>query len=222
MKTFSLIIWIVVLAVIGAGQSKADVEKQTAAIERVNRAASVLRLVAGLPDGKGIPKEISEKMNLVGVIPDAENKKVLVSTTVRGHGVSSLRQDGRWSLPAYYYFGVSNGYDLSAFGREHFDLIMACVNARLPKQQKPKNKSDEPKVYVYAFIQGELRLLTDKKGLMATFGWTNLAYDGSLNKAVYNAKGDDILLGSTDPNKTPPSEVISFRDALNQAFPEKR
>jgi hypothetical protein len=46
-------------------------------------------------------------------------------------------------------------------------------------------------------------------------------YDKSVNKTIYGAKGDDILLGKIDSTKPYPSEITSYHGLIEQLFPKK-
>ena len=224
------------LPTIGISQKKKDEKKVTTAIERAKKATEVLKQVAALPEDKGIPKDITEKMNLVGVIPDASQLSLLFSKGFRGHGISCLRQDNGWSLPAFYFFGQANGFDLTGVSYKHFDLIMVVVGAKTkPKKDKEKDKAnppsadkkdkpDKPRSYFYIFAEGLLKPVALKTGFLdALLGaQITIAYDNKLNKAVYGVKGDDVFLGKIDVARQSPSEVTVFRDALNATYPVKR
>lgn len=66
----------------------------------------------------------------------------------------------------------STGFDLSGVAWKHFDLVLVAVNARtgrLKKKDKSaplrdKKDKDEPQPYLYAFVDGELKLLALKTG----------------------------------------------------------
>jgi lipid-binding SYLF domain-containing protein len=88
-----LAILLLCISGIASAQGK-DVKKITNAIERAKNATEVLKQVAALPEDKGIPKEVREKMNLIGVIPNALRLSLLFSKGYRGYGLSSLKKDG--------------------------------------------------------------------------------------------------------------------------------
>lgn len=225
---------LIFLPIVGTSQSKpTDEDKIKTAVERTKKATEILKQVAALPADKGIPKDIAEKMNLIGIVPDVFQLSLLFSKAVRGYGVSSIRQDNGWSMPSYYFFGQASGVDLTSVGSKHFDLVMVVVNADLKIKKgkdktKPtadkKGKADKPQSYLYAFADGILKPLATKAGLVSALlgAQTNIVYDNKLNKAVYGAKGDDVVLGNIDLARQIPPEVTGFRDALNQLFPVKR
>lgn len=78
---------------------KVDQEKLETAIERSKASIEVIKAVAALPDGKGIPNDVIEKANMIGVVPDAFQLSLAISRGVRGHGVFSVRRESGWSLP---------------------------------------------------------------------------------------------------------------------------
>lgn len=232
---FLTICLLILLPVTGVSQNQSkDDKKIKTAVERSKKATEVLKQVIALPEGKGIPKEISEKMNLIGVVPDVFQISLLFSKGFRGYGVASVRRDDGWSLPSYYFFGQANGFDLTGIGSKHFDIIMVVVNARTERKKKEdkaktiptdkKDKSDERRSYIYAFADGVLSPIKLRTGFLAALSGatTNVIYDDSLNKVIYGAKGDDILGGKIDETKQVPSEVPAFREILDQAYPGKK
>jgi hypothetical protein len=237
--TLFLIVWSILFALPNCAQTpdkqdNKNAEKVKVAVERSISATDVLKRVASLPEGNGIPRDIAEKANLIGVIPDAFQLSLLFARGVRGYGLTSVRRDDTWSLPSYFFFGRSTGFDMSSVGSKRFDLVLVVVNANLdpPKKKdktagKPKDKSndkDKPQPYLYAFADGTLKPIAIKTGFFSSLlgAQTNVLHDNALNKAVYAAKGDDILLGNFDTARQLPSEVNVFRDSLNEAFPTKK
>lgn len=225
-----LAILLLCISGIASAQGK-DADKITNALERAKRATEVLKQVAALPEDKGIPKDVREKMNLIGVIPNALRLSLLFSKGYRGYGLSSLKKEGVWSAPAFYFFGASFGVSLTGVGTQHPDIVMAVVNAptevkKKKDKTKPKPKKDDPdqpRAYIYTFADGALKPL----GVIRTSWLTpltgaglNIVYDDNLNKAVYAAKGDDVLLGGFDKTRTVPNEITGFRDAVQELFPE--
>jgi hypothetical protein len=222
---------ILLLCISGIASAQGKNEgKITNAIERAKRATAVLKQVAALPDDKGIPKEVREKMNLVGVIPNALRLSLLFSKGYRGYGLSSLKKDGVWSAPAFYFFGASFGVSLTGVDTQHPDIVMAVVNAptevKKKDKTKPKPKKDDPaqpRAYIYTFADGTLKTL----GVIRTSWLTpltgaglNIVYDDNLNEAVYAAKGDEVLTGGFDKTRTVPNEITGFRDAVQELFPQ--
>lgn len=203
-------------------------DKGSIALDRSKTASDLIRAVAALPEGSGIPHGIAQKMNLIGVVPNAFEFSMLFSKGLRGHGVASLKQNGAWSLPAFYFYGKSNGLDFTAVGSKRFDIVMVVVNAALPekdpgkkKKTKTKKKDDQekPELYVYAFADGKLTQINEPQGFLSELlGSTTLVYDNALNKAIYRTKGDEILLGNL-PNTNSPLEAVKFQAALNELFP---
>jgi hypothetical protein len=224
---FLILSSLTVLSVEGFSQtSTKEAERVKNAAERSRKATEVLRLVADLPDGKGIPKEISEKMTLIGVIPDAFQLSLLVSKGVRGYGLSSLKQEGSWSMPSFYFFGKANGLDLTTIGTKRFDLIMVVVDLVIKKEIDPatgkKVKQEKSKSYIYSFADGVLKPVPARGGFVSVLlgGQTNIVYDDKLNKAVYGVKGNDVMRGNVDPAKPTIPETADFRDLLQQLFPK--
>ena len=228
-----VIISLMALSFLANGQSPAgdSNKKVEIAVERSKAATEVLTRLAALPEGKGIPKEIAEKMNMLGVVPDVFQLSLLFSRGIRGHGMASIKHEGSWSLPSYFFFGKSNGFDLSSVGKKNFDVIVAVVNARTDvskpsdkSSRQPRDKSDKPQVHAFSFADGELKPLKVKVGVLSALSGAaiHIAEDGSLNKAIYGVKnGADIVLGKIDSAKQLPPEISAFRDTLAQLFPVK-
>lgn len=229
------ICFLILLPANGVSQNTSkDDKKVKTAVERSKKATEALKRVIALPEGKGIPKDIAEKIDLIGVVPDVFQISLLFSKGFRGYGVASLRADDGWNLPSYYFFGQANGFDLTGVGSKHFDIIMVVVNARReakkekdktkPAPTDKKDKSDERRSYIYAFSDGVLTPVKLKTGFLAslTGATTNIISDDNLNKVIYGARGGDVLLGKIDAAKQIPPEVTAFRDTVNQAFPVKK
>jgi hypothetical protein len=201
-------------------------DKGSIALKRSTAAGDVIRAIAALPEGNGIPRGIAQKMNLIGVVPDAFEFSMLFSKGLRGHGIASLKQNGVWSLPAFYFYGKSSGLDFTTVGSKRFDIVMVVVNAALQekdpgKKNKTRKKDDpqKPELYVYAFADGRLTQINKPQGFFSQLlGSTTLIYDNALNKAIYSTKGDEILLGKL-PNTNSPPEAVKFQAALNELFP---
>jgi hypothetical protein len=223
-----------------SNKTEKSVEKARIALERSQTATEVLKKVAALPEGQGIPKDVAEKMNLIGVIPDAFQLSLLFARGVRGHGVVSVRREDGWTLPSYFFLGRSTGFDMSSVGSKRFDLVLAVVNADIeppkktvknaPKNQDKKDKKDKkddkdkPQAYLYAFADGVLKPIALKTGVFSALlgAQTNIIYDQALNKAVYAVDGDDILLGKVDSSMPLPTETQTFRETVNSLFPAKK
>ena len=218
-------------------RTEKEVEKAKIAIERSQTATDVLKKVAALPEGEGIPKNVAEKMNLIGVIPDAFQLSLLFARGVRGHGVVSVRRDDGWTLPSCFFFGRSTGFDMSSIGSKRFDLVLAVVNAEIdPPKKKVKNApetqdkkvkkdaKDKPQAYLYAFTDGVLKPVALKTGIFSALlgAQTNVVYDKGLNKAIYGVNGDDVLLGKFDISKDLPTETKAFRETVNSLFPSSK
>ncbi|HEX6279118.1 MAG TPA: hypothetical protein VFZ49_03795 [Pyrinomonadaceae bacterium] len=223
-------------AVAQKDKTEKDVEKTQIAIARSQAATDILVKVSALPEGKGIPKDVTEKMNLIGVIPDAFQLSLLFARGVRGHGVASVRRDDGWSLPGYFFFGRSTGFDMSSVGSKRFDLVLAVVNADIdppkkgdkasPKTKDKKEKKDDKdktQAYLYAFVDGMLKPIALKTGVFSALlgAQTNIVYDKALNRAAYGVNGDEILSGGIDSSKQLPQETKTFRETVNSLFPVK-
>src|SRR5829696_8807845 len=75
------------------------------ATERSVDAGRIVELLALAPDG-GLPKELVERAEAVGVFPKVEKVTAMFSQISHGYGVISAREaGGGWTAPAFYQFG---------------------------------------------------------------------------------------------------------------------
>ncbi|MFN0278516.1 MAG: hypothetical protein ACKVRN_07935 [Pyrinomonadaceae bacterium] len=223
---------LILLPIVGASQDKSkDEDRIKTAVEQSKVANDILKQVAALPEAKGIPKKLTEKMNSIGVTPGVSVKSLDSFNSNGVRGVTSLRQDNGWSLPAFF-IGKGVRFDLAEIGAKHFDLVVVIVNARFKRKNDKNNneppdkkdKSDKPQIYFfYAFANGVLKPITLKSGNTTAMGGAHMTiYDDKLNKAVFGAKGEDIHLFQIDAARQIPREITAFRDTLDQLYPAKK
>ena len=203
-----------------------DTAKLDIAVSRSKKAAEIIKAVMTLPDGKGIPKDVIEKANVIGVVPDAFQLSLLIRRAVRGHGVLSVRRETGWTLPIYYFYGGSGGP--SKAGAKNFDIVLVVVDADLngdqsdkPKSDKKKGKAGNAKLFLYSFSDGVLAPMKGVKNHVVFINSPSAVYDESLNKLVYGVKGDDIVSGKTADPKLASPDVAAFRDALTELYQVK-
>lgn len=199
-----------------------DIEKLDVAISRSRKAAEIIKAVMALPDGKGVPKEVVEKANIIGVVPDVFQLSLVISRAVRGHGVFSVRRQSSWTLPVYYFYGGRGGP--SKAGAKNFDLIFVVIDADLksdkvkePRSDK-KEKERKAQLFLYSFSGGVLSPMKAVENRFLFIKSSNVAYDDSLNKLVYGVKGNDIASGKAASPKLASPDVTAFRDALTDLF----
>jgi hypothetical protein len=214
---------------------KGDNAKVDLAMERAKLAAESLKAVAALPEGKGIPKDVIDNALMIGIVPDASRLSVLFSRATRGHGVMSMRTaDKQWSLPAFCLFYSAPGFKLSGVGNKNIDAVFVMTGADVIGQAKNSNndaaKAKEAlkkiKIFSYAFSSGGLKLISSEPLFDSSFGLAGFFKDSpswkkeeSFNKAVYGAKGGEVLDGKIADTKIQGTAVTDFRDALNELFP---
>jgi hypothetical protein len=213
---------------------KTDNKRIDLAMGRAKIAAESLRTVAALPEGKGIPKEVTDKGVMIGIVPDASRLSVLFSRATRGHGVMSVRNaDKQWSLPAFCVFYSAPGFKFSSVGTRNIDAVFVVTEDPVGQVNNSKNDAAKAKealrrfkLFSYAFANGELKLISsgplfdNSLGLGGFFkdspSWKN---EDSFNKAVYGTKGGEVLDGKVADTKVLGTAVTEFRDALNELFP---
>jgi len=229
-RTFALMfVTILFLLLLGGAEAafgqKTDTENINVAISRSKKAAEIIKVVMSLPDGKGIPKDVTEQAKMIGVVPSAFELSLAVIHAVRGHGVFSVRRESGWTLPAFYFYGGTGGP--SKPGTKNFDIIFVVVDAKLngDKTNKPKSddkkKVDKSKLFLYTFADGELAPMKAVETRSFFIKSPNAKYDDSLNKLVYGSKGEDIASGKASNPKLTSPDVAAFRDALTELYPQK-
>jgi lipid-binding SYLF domain-containing protein len=102
--------------------SKVDPKKFKHAVDRSDDASRIVAALALVPD-TGLPRELIDKAEAVGVFPKVKKETVMFSSVSQGYGVISSRQGSGWSLPAYYQFS-GGGYGSPFAGTETFGIVM--------------------------------------------------------------------------------------------------
>jgi len=94
-------------------------------VKKLQAAEAVVKMSATAPD-KGIPKELLERAECVGVFPDVKKGAFIVGGE-GGRGVFTCRQsDGTMGAPAFFTMGgPSVGWQ---FGGEEADLVLLIMN----------------------------------------------------------------------------------------------
>jgi lipid-binding SYLF domain-containing protein len=93
--------------------------------KRLNEAEQVIKNAVDAPD-KGVPKELMERAECIGVFPELHKGAFVVGAEF-GHGVFTCRgQDGKMGAPAFFQLGAGSvGWQ---FGGEEADLIVLIMN----------------------------------------------------------------------------------------------
>lgn len=191
-----------------------DPKKFQHAIGRSTDAARILNLLAVAPEN-GIPKEILDRTEAIGVFPKVEKDTVVFTQTTTGYGVISSRTDKGWTMPAFYRFG-GGGYTNPFSSGESYALILLFLTKDSLKwfEKGGVVLSDEREaiegpvgtlsndqrqsligqpMLAYAYYNGKL----SGKGFSSTF-WKAFALnpDNNINTPVYGIKGREVLAGA--------------------------
>ena len=217
--------------------SAQKVNKFPDAIERSGAAGRIIASVA-LVSELGLPKELIERAEAVGVFPKVSKETAMFTVMTQGYGVISSRQDKNWTMPAYYQF-MGSGYGNPFAKDDHFSVIIlfmskdalaAFEKGGVPLKGEKKalpgpvgTISDEQRktladaqILAYAYFNGNL------KG--ATFGnsfWKNflLNPDNKINMPLYSMKGREVLAGKKVDATKLPAGILSYQEALTKYFP---
>lgn len=209
------------------------------AIERSEMASGIITKIINLKDS-GLPKELADKVEAIGVFPHVVKAKILFQQMTVGFGVISRHLIGGWSSPAYYTFSGA-GFDLSVAGGESADVIILFMNdeaANWLQRGRLELKGDrkavagpigsrdmsndhlaDAKIIMYSFDKGQLTGIGINSNLLfKSFG---IVPDNKLNKAVYKIKSSEVLSGKSFNQQSIPASISSFQQALAQYFPRK-
>lgn len=94
-------------------------------VQKLQKAETVLRSMLDAPD-KGIPKEMLEHAECVGVFPDVKKAAFVVGGT-GGRGVFTCRtESGEMGAPAF--FNIGGGSVGWQFGGQEADLVLLVMN----------------------------------------------------------------------------------------------
>lgn len=210
--------------------------KFTDAIERSEHAGKIIELLAVAPDS-GLPKELIDKAEAVGVFPRVEKQTVLVSSITLGFGVISTRSGNGWTMPAYYQFS-GDGYGNPFAKKEIYSIILLFMTrdavAAFEKGAVPlKNEkralagpvgaiTDEQrkeiegaKILAYAYFNGQLKGIAFGKSFWKKF---LLNPDNNINKPLYGMKGREVLAGKQVNQSSLPAGITVYREALEKYY----
>jgi lipid-binding SYLF domain-containing protein len=226
------------LMVSSAIGQKLDTKKLETVVERSNQAADIVKTLAALPHGEGIPKEVLQKAQIIGVVPNAFRLSLLIASGVRGHGVFSLKGEHGWDLPVSFFYSGSN-YGPKGVSSKSIAFIFIFINpsskdlfvdkkakiraAAGPVETSSKDAQElieKADLLIYTLSDGKLAGTSVAENQALVFIPTpNLLFDDDLNKSLYGATGKEILGGrSTNSNSAVPT-VSGFPDALNTFLP---
>jgi len=219
------------LPLILSGQASAQ-KKFPKAIERSGDAARIVELLAVVPTS-GMPRELMEKAEAIGVFPKVDREAVMFSQITHGFGVICARSAGGWTPPAFYQFG-GGGFGnpfasketyaviflfmtkdaVAAFekgGVEFKDQKKAIAGPVVSVADEQRKEMEGAHILAYAYYNGRLKGIEFKKGFLKNFG---LNPDNNINKPLYGMKGREVLAGRKVEESALPAGITAFRDAL--------
>lgn len=206
------------------------------AIERSEHAGKIIELLAIAPDG-GLPKELIDRAEAVGVFPKVERLIALFTQATQGYGVISTRLESGWSMPAYYQFAGS-GYG-NPFAKDETygiillfmtkDAVAAFEKGGVPLKNEKKALAgpvgaitDEQRkelegahILAYAYFNGKLKGTDFGKSFWKKF---LLDPDNKINKPLYGMKGREVLAGKTVNAASLPAGIPAYREALQKYY----
>ena len=237
MRLKSILMFLALAAVVVSGNFPASAQKVNKfphAIERSGDAGRIITLLALLPES-GLPKELTDKAEAIGVFPLVRKETAGFSKTIQGFGVISSRQENGWTLPAFYLF--SGGGFGNPFARdETYGIILLFMSkdavAAFEKggvQLKGERKalagpvgtiSDEERkelagaqILGYVYFNGRLNGTAFGKSF-----WKNfiLNPDNKINTPLYGMKGREVLAGKKVDAAPLPSGITAYQEALQK------
>ncbi len=192
----------------------------------VREATKTFREIMNVPD-KGIPRELLEKAEAIGVFPNVVKAGFIVGGR-GGDGVVARRTANGWSAPVFYNVGgASFGAQIGAKKTDYIMLFMNEGALRDLLDDKLEFEGD------LSFAAGPIGRtlgagtnLTADAGILvysrskgafigASIGGAVLTADNSINEAFYKMKAGEVLdkPQSVSMNNLP-VELKSFSDAL--------
>src|SRR5262245_42763002 len=217
----------VLLAAMIAIPAFANDEKDEAR-EKLQKAEAVLQASLEAPD-KGVPKDMLEKAECVGVFPDVTKGAFIVGGT-GGKGVFTCRDtSGKMGAPAFYTIGGGSvGWQ---FGGEQTDLILLVMNKEGMKHLLDDKFTIGAEASATAGPVGRTgKAATDAELHAQILSWSRAqgafvgaALDGSVVKPDKSRNEDVYGKGKTaknillDHSVPPPPEATAFLNTLNQS-----
>lgn len=235
----TVLVTLVTTAVFLAGGPKASAQKPrfAHAIERSGDAGRIISLLALVPDS-GLPKELVDKAQAVGVFPKVRKESALFVNSSLGYGVISVRQDKGWSWPAFYAFG-GGGYG-SPFAKNEASAVILLFMTKdalswfekggVPLKNEKKalagpvgtiseqqrKELEGAQVLAYSYYNGRLDGTAFGKSFWKSFA---LNPDNNINKPMYGIKGREVLAGGKIDPSTVPAGISAFQEALAKYYP---
>jgi lipid-binding SYLF domain-containing protein len=206
------------------------------AIIRSADAGRILSLLAAAPDN-GIPKELLDRAEAIGVFPKVDKDTVVFTQTTRGYGVISSRTEKGWTMPAFYRFG-GGGYTNPFADSESYALILLFLTkdslkwfekggVLLAENQEAiegpvgtisdaqRKALEGETMLAYAYFNGKVT----GKGFSTRF-WKAFALnpDNNINTPVYGMKGREVLAGANLDSTKILGGISAYQEALTKHY----
>ena len=203
-------------------------DERTDATQKLQKADAVLRASIEAPD-KGIPLDMLEKAECVGVFPDVTKGAFIVGGQ-GGKGVFTCRDSsGKMGAPAFYTIGGGSvGWQ---FGGEQTDLVLLVMNKEGMKHLLDSKFTLGAEASATAGPVGRTgKAATDAELNAQILSWSRAqgaflgaALDGSVvkpddsrNEAVYG-KGKTVKNVLLDHSVPPTADATAFLNTLNKS-----
>jgi len=219
-----------------ASSQKSTANKFPHAIERAGDAGRIISLLALVPDS-GLPKELMDKAEAVGVFPEVKKETAYFTHINQGYGVISARLEDGWTLPAFYNFGGSGYGNPFTRGKTSGvillfmtkDALAAFEKGGVPLKGEKKaiagpvgSLTDEQKkelagaqILAYSYYNGKLNGNDFGKGFFSSFA---LNPDNKINTPLYGMKGREVLAGKKVDAASLPAGISAYQKALQKYY----
>jgi lipid-binding SYLF domain-containing protein len=211
---------------------KPSTNKFPDAIERSQDAARIAPLLTLIPES-GVPKELTDKAEAIGIFPKVTRDTVYFTHLIRGYGVISARQESGWTMPAFYQF-MGSGFGNPFSQKENYGVVMLFMSkdavgwfekGGVPlKDEKTavvgpvgtitdaqRKEIQNAQLIAYVYYNGKLVGTSYGKRF-------ELNPDNKINTPLYGMKGREVLAGNkTDPASLP-AGISSFQESLQKYF----
>lgn len=219
-----------------ASAQKPAANKFQHAIDRSGDAGRIISLLALLPDS-GLPKELMDQAEAVGVFPKVTKETLYFTHVSQGYGVISARLENGWTLPAFYAFG-GGGYGNPFAKGETSGVILIFMTkdavaafekggVKLKGEKKAiagpvgtitgeqKKELAGAQILAYSYYNGRLNGNALGKGFFSNFG---LNPDNNINRPLYGMKGREVLAGKKVNTASLPAGITAFQEALEKYY----
>jgi lipid-binding SYLF domain-containing protein len=227
MNRIAVILFAVTILVGTAAQAK-----DSEAVKRANKAATVFREIMAAPD-KGVPLELLDHASCVAVFPSVMKGGFVVGGQYGKGVVSCRRDDAAWGSPAYFTIGGGSfGLQL---GGQAVDLILIFMNqdgvqgllkdkfeigAGAAASAGPLGRNTH--VSTDLLMKAQILSYSRSRGLFAGLELKGavIAPDGGANRDVYGSDATAREIIVEGKVRTPP-EIQSYPQTLSKFSPKK-